>query len=457
MKRIITLFLLVLLLGSCKKYLELKIPSTQLTGEAIFRSDVTATAAMLAIYTQMESSGFIYNLFVITGTSADELRNHRSATDAIAAHSNSLTPENSYVNSFWTNLYKYIYQCNAILSGVERSTALSGEVANQLRGEALFLRAWCHFYLAALFENVPYVTGIDPEQNTILQQQQSKDIYLFLVADLQEAISLLSPDYVTAANRPGGERVRPNRYAAAALLSRVHLYLGNWTEAGEQASSVLNNIAQYGLVTNLQEVFLKNSKEAIWQLQPVLSRFNSYAGANLNGTNTIPNITSLSLNLVDSFEANDLRRMDWTRQTTAGSVVYTWPHKFKVGQNAPAITEHTVVLRLAEVILTRAEAYAMQNKLPEAMADLNAIRQRAGLPPVSSVTKGEIIQAIHKERRMELFAEYGDRWIDLRRTGKIDEVMIPVKGAEWNSADALYPIPLNEMLRHPGMQQNAGY
>jgi hypothetical protein len=97
------------------------------------------------------------------------------------------------------------------------------------------------------------------------------------------------------------------------------------------------------------------------------------------------------------------------------------------------------------------------DKLSDGLADLNVIRLRAGLAALSTLTKEQLRDAIYKERRCELFGEFSDRWIDLKRSGKINTILGNIKGSNWVSTDQLFPIPLIEMLRHPGMQQNPGY
>jgi hypothetical protein len=117
------------------------------------------------------------------------------------------------------------------------------------------------------------------------------------------------------------------------------------------------------------------------------------------------------------------------------------------------------VFRLAEQFLIRAEARAHLDKITganSAKADLNMIRDRAGLPPTVASTKEEMLAAILQERRMELFVEWGHRWFDLKRTGKASEVLSVLK-PRWDPTDVLYPIPYNELQLNPNMMQNAGY
>jgi len=127
--------------------------------------------------------------------------------------------------------------------------------------------------------------------------------------------------------------------------------------------------------------------------------------------------------------------------------------------------EYDIVLRLAEQYLIRAEARAKQNNLTgtgSAIIDLNVIRNRAGLSDTTITVQENMLNAILLERRKELFTEWGHRWFDLKRTGKIDAVMqayAPVKGTTWESYKSLYPIAQKQIDLNPGMagQQNPGY
>ena len=121
-----------------------------------------------------------------------------------------------------------------------------------------------------------------------------------------------------------------------------------------------------------------------------------------------------------------------------------------------------MVLRLGEQYLIRSEARAVQNKIDDAQSDLNVIRQRAGLESTIASDKNSLLNAILAERKAELFTEMGHRWLDLKRTNKIDEVMsveTPQKagGTEWKSYQQFYPIPTRELERAPNLIQNPGY
>jgi hypothetical protein len=118
-----------------------------------------------------------------------------------------------------------------------------------------------------------------------------------------------------------------------------------------------------------------------------------------------------------------------------------------------------MVLRLAEQYLVRAEARLKQNKLTgnnSAASDLNAIRHRAGLLNSTAITSEALMAEVLEQRKLELFSEWGHRWLDLKRTGNATNVLGPVK-ASWQPTDTLYPIPKYELINNHNLTQNEGY
>jgi len=131
------------------------------------------------------------------------------------------------------------------------------------------------------------------------------------------------------------------------------------------------------------------------------------------------------------------------------------------------MSEYFMVLRLGEQYLIRAEARVRLGNLNGAIDDLDKIRTRAGLTPVATsnpgISQSALIDKILHEKQVELFSEWGHRWLDLKRTGKIDEVMQVVNpfktngSVQWQPHQALYPLPYTELQRAPNLVQNPGY
>lgn len=115
-----------------------------------------------------------------------------------------------------------------------------------------------------------------------------------------------------------------------------------------------------------------------------------------------------------------------------------------------------MVIRLAELYLIRAEARAKQNNITGSQEDLNRIRNRSGLANITANTLSLLLSAIEQERRIELMMEWGHRWLDLKRTGRVNGIISSLKSS-WQPTDALYPIPKYELETNPFLVQNPGY
>jgi hypothetical protein len=460
---------------SCVKNLELTAPVTSTNSANVYKSDATAAAVLTGIYINMSQSDFrsggIVSMSLFPGLSADELTLYDlNNTHYAPYYRNHLTSTNVLSSDFWLKIYPIIFTANAAIEGLTNTSSLTPAVRRQLLGEAKFIRAFCFFQLVNLYGDIPLTITTDYEKNRLLPRAPQSQVWQQIIDDLKAAQELLTDGYVKAdAVSPypftDTERVRPNKWAAGALLARSYLYTGDWVNAEAQASAVIANAALYGLEP-LNNVFLKNSKEAIWQLQPVRNGFNTQDAFLFILSNTGVNSdwpVYLSSSLVNSFEPGDRRKAVWTGIYTdtipSPDIDYYYAHKYKAFFDDP-VTEYTMVLRLGELYLTRAEARVEQNNIDGGRSDLNIIRSRAGLDPTSANDKATLLNVIFQERFVELFTEWGHRWLDLKRSKKLDAVMsvvTPQKGGTWQSNWQWYPIPNDELVKDPNLRQNSGY
>lgn len=451
-----------ILMTSCDDFLSIDPPKTTTVSVSVYADDATAVAAIRGIYHEMINSGFAsgnYSSVSLTcGASADELISYEASINDF--FNNSLTPSHStVVNNMWIPAYKYIYYANSALEGLEKSTGVTASTKRQLAGEAKFIRAFCYFNLVNLFGNVPLLTTTDYRSNAVASRTSKDEVFEKIVMDLNDAKTLLTNDY----SMFKGERVRATSGAASALLARVHLFIGNMALAEEEASNVINNSSLYGVLSDLNSVFLKNSKEAIWQLMPVAAGANTNEGAYLipPSSSSVPQFVSITNHLLNAFEPGDNRRTKWIASVTVGPNTYYYPFKYKIRQTGQPLTEYSMVLRVAEQYLIRAEARATQNKLDLAVNDIDVIRLRAGLPLIKDVnptiSKTDILTTIVHEKQVELFSEWGHRWFDLKRLNIADQVLQNVK-SNWQSTDVLFPLPASELVNNPNLlPQNDGY
>jgi len=442
----VAISLLVILCGC--NFLEIDPPRTQLVSASVFETNESANAAVIGIYSRMMESQGMFSILTTTttGLTSDELINVSTETEFQQFYENAILPSNATVQILWRNAYESIYAANAVLEGLQGST-IAPSLKQQLEGEALFIRAFCHFYLVNVFGDVPWVATTDFQQNTAVSREEVAQVYTSIVADLEDARQRL-PEF-------SGNIMRPTKDAAAALLARTYLYTNQWALAEETASSIIANTAYQ--LTTVENVFLAGSSEAIWQLQPVAPGYNTYEG-NAFVPVDVPTTYELNPELLEAFEGGD-ERAAWIGNAVDGTFNHYYPFKYKLRQGSQQVLEYYTVFRLAEMYLIRAEARANLNKGSEAIADIDVIRQRAGVSLVSDTnpgaTAGEIQTAIAHERRIELFTEWGHRWFDLKRTATLDDVLASKPG--WDATDENFPIPLVEIQRNRNMTQNDGY
>ena len=452
-----SLIYLILLscLSACDSFVEVDLPNSQLTGVAVFENRTTANAAMVDIYSKLRDSGLITGHASGTGTTigmyADELIYYGLGGDSSDhVFKNSLLATNPVVSEFWNKGYNQIYCANAIIVGVQNSKSLATADKDQFTGEGLFVRALVHFYLLNIYGDIPYVTTTEYEHNRLVSRMPVNEVYEHIISDLNQAIILLPEDYITA------ERVRPNKSTAYALLARVFLYTGKWAEAANAASAVLNNPA-YIWENDLDKIFLKESTTTIWQFKPKLDGTNTDEAGVFIFISGPPPSVGLSTNLIASFENGDQRKEHWTTTVTNGTKTWYHSNKYKQNINTGVSVEYSILFRLAEQYLIRAEARAKQGDLIGAKEDLNKIRNTAGLENTTALSADKIVNAIMSERRSEFFTEYGHRFFDLKRTSTINTTLSASKPG-WDAHDVLWPLPEAEILANPNLKpQNPGY
>lgn len=471
------LILLCVIFGvySCRKFIEVDSPTTSINAQNVFENEATAASVLTGIYASLSTQnhsyntdGFLTNLSLLGGLSADELILYDlNNTFLFPLYSNSLISSSN--TGVWNNTYPIIFSANSAIIGLSsNSSTLNTTVKNHLVGEAKFIRAFCYFYLINLYGGVPLVLSPDPNKNLNLPRTSSDSIYNQIINDLTDAKNLLSTEYLASdAISKTTERVRPNQWAATALLAKVYLYMQNYKNAEEQASLLINNSSMFSL-SSLDDVFLKNNFEAIWQLQPVdnPNEANTGEGQYLNlqpsgGPNAV-NSVYISKFLLESFEKGDIRRKKWIDSINVDTTTYYYQFKYKVNANNTdqVVKEYLTLFRLGEQYLIRSEARVAQGNLTGAIDDLNVIRLRAGLTETTASNNTELTETILHERQVELFLENGNRWFDLKRMGKVDQIMTkvtPIKGGSWNINWQLYPIPMNERIANPNLTQNPGY
>lgn len=460
---IINLLLSIFLFSSCEDFVEVAAPDNKMVREVVFENDGTARSAMTGIYNELFrvtfSNGQRNSITILSGFSGDNISNiYDTNIERIQFEQNEITPDNSGNLNIWSSAYNIIYMANSLLEGLEDSEGLTEQLKTQLEGEARFVRAFSYFYLVNLYSDIPLLLSTDYGENQLSSRTPMAEVYEQIIDDLLLAEELMGIEF------PENERTNLNSYSASALLARVYLYLEDWNNAQTFSSKVIEASSNYEILTDPEEVFLANSKEAIWQISPI-------GGGGLSTHTNEGNLLivdpvfsflagiELEEEFVEVFDEEDKRLANWVGYDSGLDVYFAHKYKIRNSSDYP-IEEYSMVMRLAEQYLIRAEARTHKGDLAGALQDIDTIRERAGLPLLSEtnpeIGQQELLDEIIEERRKELFTEWGHRWFDLKRTGRADEVL-GNQNPLWEASDIWYPIPSEERIRNPNLSQNEGY
>lgn len=458
MKYIFKYLLLVCLaagLFSCNKLLEIPShPDDKLSDDRVYSDSINVMGALVGLYANIKVGGSGGTIFSVElnrsmGYYSDEVYPTGVGGNADEFLMNEVQVTNGGPSTYWTSCYTGIYQANALLQGITDNTKISPTLQQRAKGEALVVRALYYFHLVNLFGPVPYVISTDYKINAKLPRSSVDSVYGLIISDLTTAIDLLSTTY------PSAGRARPNQYVARAFLAKVYLYRKEWKKAADMASTVIGNPVYQ--LSDLAKMFQDGSTEAIWQV-PSVANYGQVADVNYFVPYYPTDMPTVALTdyQMNAFEPNDQRKIAWTGTSVVNNVTYYYSYKYKNRDISTTPKEFLMFFRLTEQHFIRAEANAQQGLLDTARADLNRIRGRAGLGVTPAVTKGEVLLAIEHERQTEMFCELAQRWFDLKRTGRANDVLKNIK-AKWNPSDTLLPVPVGEMRNNPFLTQNDGY
>jgi starch-binding outer membrane protein, SusD/RagB family len=446
-KRYIPLLILALSLSACKKFLTVQ-PVDSVSDQVTIVDATSSETALRGVYRTLSQQyyGGGYEAFgYLPGDNIQWTGSHQT-DDQFIIHS--ITADNDNLESVWDGIYATINGANQVIEKVPGVTDPSFTEAqkNQLTGEAYFIRALSYFDLARAWGGVPIT--LTPTQTATdkngLQRSTLAQTYAQVLSDLNAADSLLT---LPTAQNP----IRANKETAWALKARYYLYQNDWADAELYAGKVIADSTNYQLLTPYSSFFQPagavGTKESVFELAYSVtytnsSRSNWQPPANGGTRQWAPNDSVVYLLNNPAIGGG---RSALIAQTSTG----LWYGN--LDYRSPA-TDPSYIIRIAEVYLIRAEARAEQNELTGALADLNIIRSRAGVPNSAPESQEGILLAIEDENRVE-FALEPHRWFDLVRTGRAQAVL-----GITDPSKLVFPIPLNEVQLSGGsLAQNPGY
>ncbi len=439
-------FLLLILIGSCNVIEQEPIDS--ISNEQLFLKRSDAVGAIMGAYNATLSAGVNYILMA-------ELPTKNVVGNALNRQFEQINnklffDDNGYYNQLWSQNYLLINRVNVIINRVPniQDMAFSDAEKAGILAEAHMLRAFAYFNLVRYFGKVPLI--VEPTTSPDLQSLKvSRDevnlVYTRIFSDLAIALKDLPIAYSSAIETKG----RVTRTAAQALAVRIYLFIGKHSEAIAAANDIIASKKSLNSNTYAALFQDKNAEESIWELQYNNQSTNGLANIFLPGS--LGGVRQLQVNpdILSAYEESDLRKT--ATFGFADKEEYVKKYTRRAGGD-----DNIIVFRLAEVILSKAEAEAeMSYPNTVALDLLNQVRLRAGLKSLTLVdvpTIAAFRTQIYKDRRLELAYE-GHSWFDLVRTNRIGEVL-----GITDVNKKIWPIPSVEILRNENLlPQNSGY
>jgi len=477
---------------ACTDLIE-KEPLDQLIEENFYKTAQDAQRAITACYAPIHGTNWYGKSWMMTEIPADNATTGGNDPDFLPIDNFTINGDNAPNAEFWGEHYVVITRTNQVLEKIP-TTDMPEEEKEAILGEAKFLRAFAYFDLVRMYGGVPIITEVqDIYSDFEVARSTVEEVYDLIETDLEYGIKTLP------AIRNDVEAGRATSGASKALLVKVYLTIERYAEAMELSREIISSQV-YKLTDTYADNWLKeksdNNEEAIFQLQytgcgpggtgnalqAFFAPFGQGITKNSDGwgsqTATSGQISNPGTTIRDAFEENDLRRYhtimtpgDFYPMINPEDGGFTYPLTKQISRSGISIKKYVIgggpdvcfmsspqnlhVIRYADVLLSLAEAScAMGGGIsitPDVLEAFNAVRLRAGLEAVTSVTSEMVLQ----ERRVE-FAFENKRWFDLLRSGQAID-LLRLHGKQLDEHNLLFPIPNEELSVNKKLTQNPGY
>lgn len=463
---------------SCDDELQID-PFESLTTDSSFNSTSDFRLALDGMYSQFIENDEINNSAVYYGAAAMGGLPDILSDNVIITQTGRLSNRNNFEYTYTSinntglinEAYEIINLSNIVIERIDN--LLASDDKNDILGQSLAIRALCHFDIvrshrmiptqnagANASVGIPYIRFEDGDTGDPFAEPASDTVaqnYADIVADLVQARGLIAAD--------NGES-RFNLNAVNALLARVYLYMGEWqnsVNASELVSASLASIADYpGVFTDANDsgVLLKAGQDSQIDNITVGVLWSQSADGN-----TISEY-AIDFDFLQSISTDDVRRNVLSIVAPNNGIDYNAINKVGLAVNGSVDAK---LIRMAEVVLTRAEAQfnlGLEGAALATLDELRAVRYSAGAP--SGETGQALEDAIQFERRVELAFE-SHRFFDIKRRGEsvtrstrgdladgtgtpATELILPAGDDRFQ-----YPIPLLETINNPNFGQNPGF
>lgn len=471
------IFLILLGTISCKKSNLDLFPYNQIETSQAFNTQADVTLAINGMYSGLRGSGnyFVNGVWnIIADVLADNLIPDKTGPGrgSLLKYSEwRYTGQDTYY--LFSDGYSIIRRANAILENIDKFE--EGPFKDDAKGEALALRALVYFDMSRVYgktnENaaagdsvLPYITSTDP---TILPAKMSvKDFYDKVIQDLESSKTLIGSD---------NGIYRLNKPAVSALLSRVYLYKGDMPACITASNDALGATPSVPNIANFPKIWIDDAAadaSVYFKVRNTKLDNNSSQGVNYYQTVSGQRKSEFvaTYDLAQLYTSEDIRTSTYIQQGNFNGQSYNNVIKYNGRPGDPAGVVDGKVIRTAEVLLNRAEAYYRSSKPDAALADLVLLKSNRYAGYVAETLSGTaLLDEIYKQRRLELAFE-GDRFWDLKRRN-LPVVRDDTKGDLANGGGIPFvfttlpvgdyrfqlPYPQEEVNFNANLTQNPGY
>ena len=484
-KQFLLLFYIIFIVPSCSKFLE-ENPKNFINTDNFFQTEQDAISSVNSIYAYLNSqsaapfTGTYHSTFwAVIGLASDELRNGN-----VQLNEPDMEPIGNFTFSalygefaeIWQQQYKPITQANLSIEKIP-AIKMDETLKARLIGEASFLRGLLYFNMVRMFGSIPLVLKAEEPLKPPVATED--EIYNQIIADLTVAINSLPDNYP-----PKDGRGRATKGAANALLAKVLLTRGDWQGAVDHCMAVING-GQYDLWQDFADVFKLSSrggKESVFAVGfgTANNAISFWEAGQFQVRLLPPQIQAEGIincqgwqyptvGLHASFDPLDRRRNATFGTTANGNTIDPYIIKYwdrKAEPKGGDSQNDFQVIRYSDVFLTAAEAYNELGDSAEAKKYINTVRKRARwdgtkyqnvLPDITGLTQAQFRDTVLNERKWEFVCE-GQRWFDLKRTNKLEEIVPQTKPTISPEAkNYLFPKPQREIDLNGNIIQNTGY
>lgn len=463
--------------------------------EVVFRDKAAVLSHLQTIYQQMRDrqEHWYLDLLLIAESHSDNAYAGTTGAEVLPFENNAIDGANSVLGRDWDRYMVDVARANRLIVNIDSVTdaSLTSAERKQYKAEAQIFRAMVYFDMVRIWGNVPVVTieGRDITSENITDvyndyfpdQNTTEEVYQQIEKDLLEAL-----EYAPA-NNPANKTLF-TKSVARALLAKVYAekplrdyakvvqYADQLAADGFGLEEDFNNL--FGMNANNTDAKMRNTRESILEAQFFAGSGNWVTWmlgrdlSNYNNQFSWAKWITPSRDLIRVFQAenDEVRFRESVVYYAAGWSNYypsnNYPFMFKTRSAFNSIIKY----RYADILLLKAEALLLgpSTNLTEAAAIIDQVRQRVDLPVLPAAVRNnrdQLLQALMKERRLELAFE-GERWFDLVRWEKVEEVMNGVYGRDTGRRPQVYsfttnsyllPIPQGVLDQNLKLNQNPGY